>query len=116
MRYCREQGYIITRLYSYNSLNNWTVLSESSSNNSMTALVPSLNLKLRLPSTTRQASKHFDLTLIFFAFPLGLSSEGLGNVPTEIGSLRVKHITGDSGSNTIMLLKVEVTASTSLVS
>lgn len=44
----------------------------------MTALVPSLNLKLRLPSMTRQASKHFDFTTMFLAFPLGLSSPGDG--------------------------------------
>ena len=55
----------------------------------MKALVPSLNLKLRLPSITRQASKHFDLTVIFLAFPLGLNSFGEGYVPTEIGSLKV---------------------------
>ena len=53
------------------------------------ALVPSLNLKLRLPSMTRQASKHLDLTASRLALPRGLLSSAVGNVPTDIGSLNI---------------------------
>ena len=46
-------------------------LSASSSRISMMALVPSLKLKLRLPSITRHASKHRDLTSMRRAVPRG---------------------------------------------
>ena len=56
----------------------------------MIAFVPSLNLKLRLPSITRLASKHLDLTAMRLALPRGLLSVDVGKVPTDIGSLKCK--------------------------